>query len=178
MKDPSNWTEADLQALVDGNVQEDLHLDYKRSAALAKAEPCRLELSKDVSAFANSDGGLIIYGIAEGKDNHPMGIDEGVNAVELNREWLEQTIVSNIQPKIDRLAIYPIPLPSKDKNRVAYVVSIPQATSRAPHQARDKRYYKRYNSVPMEDYEIRDIYRRAMTPEELLPLSQVAPYVV
>jgi hypothetical protein len=48
-----------------------------------------------------------------------------------------------------------------------YAVSIPAATSRAPHQAADKRYYKRYNfqSVPMEDYEIRDILRRASTPD-------------
>jgi hypothetical protein len=36
----------------------------------------------------------------------------------------------------------------------------------APHQAPDRKYYKRQNfqSVPMEDYEIRDVLRRATTP--------------
>src|ERR1700730_5417427 len=167
MKDPSSWTEADLQALVDDKVQEDLHLDYKRSAALAKTDPCRTELSKDVSAFANSDGGLIIYGIAEGKDNYPAEIDEGIDAIVLNREWLEQTVTSYIQPKIDELRIYQISLPSKGQNRIAYVISVPQAKTRAPHQARDKKYYRRYNfqSVPMEDYEIRDMFHRSSTPD-------------
>jgi len=35
---------------------------------------------------------------------------------------------------------------------------------RAPHQAYDHRYYKRYNfqSIPMEDYEVRDLMRRSI----------------
>jgi hypothetical protein len=39
-----------------------------------------------------------------------------------------------------------------------------ERSSRAPHQAPDKRYYKRQNfqSSPMEDYEVRDTLRRAM----------------
>jgi hypothetical protein len=43
-------------------------------------------------------------------------------------------------------------------------VQIAQATSRAPHQANDYRYYKRFNfeSTPMEDYEVRDLMRRSI----------------
>jgi hypothetical protein len=49
----------------------------------------------------------------------------------------------------------------------AYVIDIPAAIARAPHQASDNKYYKRQNfqSVPMEDYEIRDVFRRARTPD-------------
>ena len=45
-----------------------------------------------------------------------------------------------------------------------YVVNIPKGET--AHQAKDKRYYKRYNfeSVAMEDYEIKDILNRAKTP--------------
>jgi Putative DNA-binding domain len=95
------------------DVQEDLHLDYKRSLALVKTDHCRAELSKDVSAFANADDGPIIYGIEESKDNHPVSIDEGINSNEMSGVWLEQTITSNIQPKINNFMVYPIPLPSK-----------------------------------------------------------------
>jgi predicted HTH transcriptional regulator len=166
MRDVSEWAEADLNELIESDVQESMHLDYKQSRALARKDECRSELSKDVAAFANSDGGRIIYGIIE-KDQNPQAIDEGVNAREITREWLEQVIYSNIQPKIDGLRIYSIPLPSKGADRVAFVIDIPQSKSRAPHQSRDKRYYKRYNfqSVAMEDYEIRDISRRASTPD-------------
>jgi hypothetical protein len=41
-------TKADLQRLVDDNIQESLTLDYKDSAALAKDDRSRNELCKDV----------------------------------------------------------------------------------------------------------------------------------
>jgi hypothetical protein len=49
-------------------------------------------------------------------------------------------------------------------NHVVYVVEIPQGTT--AHQALDKRYYKRFNfeSVPMEDHEIRDVMNRDKFP--------------
>jgi hypothetical protein len=166
MRDVSEWSEGDLNELIRDDVQEAWNLDYKASGALARTDASRNELSKDVAAFANSAGGRIIYGIIE-KDQHPKAIDDGVNAREITREWLEQVISTNIQPRIDRLRIYPIALPSKGADRVAYVIDIPQSTSRAPHQSRDNKYYKRYNFqyVAMEDYEIRDIMRRASTPD-------------
>jgi hypothetical protein len=48
------------------------------------------------------------------------------------------------------------------------VLSIPQATSFAPHQnTLDYKYYRRseLRSIPMYDYEVRDILQRATTPE-------------
>jgi len=46
------------------------------------------------------------------------------------------------------------------------VVVVP-ASIRAPHQAADKRFYKRFNfeSVPMEEYEIRDTANRSAVPD-------------
>jgi hypothetical protein len=167
-------TKEDLQRLVDEEIQESLILDYKASPALARDDKPRDELCKDVSAFANSAGGQIIYGIVE-KDRKPVKVDDGSD---LSREWIEQVIDSNVQPRLDGLVITPVPVGS---GRHAYVLTIPQASGRAPHQAPDKKYYKRQNfqSVPMEDYEIRDALRRATTPELYVELSfatgQTAP---
>ena len=118
------------------------------------------ELSKDVSAFANSIGGSIIYGVKE-EEHIPVKIDDGVDPKEITKEWLESIIDSRISPKIDGLEIIPIELKETNPGRYIYAVNIPQST-RAPHQASDKRYYKRYNfkSAPMEDYEIKDIANR------------------
>jgi hypothetical protein len=156
----------DLQRLVDEEIQESLTLDYKASPSLARDDRSRDELCKDVSAFANSAGGQIIYGIVE-KDRKPVKVDDGSD---LTREWIEQVIDSRVQPRVDGLVITPVPVGS---GRHAYVLTIPQASGRAPHQAPDKKYYKRQNfqSVPMEDYEIRDALRRATTPELYVELS-------
>jgi hypothetical protein len=159
-------TKEDLQRLVDEEVPESLILDYKASPSLARDDKPRDELCKDVSAFANSAGGQIIYGIVE-KDRKPVKIDDGSD---LSREWIEHVIDSRVQPRLDGLVITPVPVGS---GRHAYVLTIPQASGRAPHQAPDKKYYKRQNfqSAPMEDYEIRDALRRATTPELYVELS-------
>jgi hypothetical protein len=159
-------TRADLQQLIDDEIQESLTLDYKASPSLARDSRSRDELCKDVSAFSNSAGGQIVYGIEE-RDRKPVGIDAGSD---LTREWIEQVIGSNVQPRVEGLVITPIPL---SNGRHAYALTIPQASGRAPHQAPDKKYNKRQNfqSVPMEDYEIRDALRRSTTPDLFVMLS-------
>lgn len=157
----SEWDRSDLEALVTARVAESLTLEYKASAALI-GDGRKTEIAKDISAFANSSGGRIIYGIAEA-NNAPTHVDEGVDEATFSREWLENVITSNIAPRISGLVIKPISLAA---GRCAYVVDIPQATAEGPHQAADHRYYKRFNfkCVAMEDYEVRDVMRRASTP--------------
>jgi predicted HTH transcriptional regulator len=99
-------TPADLQMLIDDEIQESLTLDYKASASLAKDSRSRDELCKDVSAFANSAGGQIIYGIEE-ENGRPTKIDQGS---QITREWIEQVVDSNVQPRIEGLVITPVPV--------------------------------------------------------------------
>jgi len=154
----SDLNEIKIKELIDNEVEEDLHLDYKACDALKKTDEKRNEISKDVSSFANSDGGLIIYGVVE-KDNKPFKIDNGFNPSEISKEWIDQVINSKISPKIENVRIIPINL-SKSSNLI-YVIDIPKS-NRCPHQSSDKRFYKRSNSrsVPMEEYEIRELYYR------------------
>src|SRR5262249_16050781 len=148
------------ERLKNDDIQESRTLDYKDAAALGKSSQQRSELCKDVSAFANSAGGQIIYGIQE-KGHHPARVqdDDAVNPADISREWIEHVIDSDVQPRIQNLRIQPIDVAP---GRVAYVITIPQATSNAPHQAPDNKYYYRQNfqSVPMEDYQINCRRRR------------------
>ena len=67
------------------------------------------EISKDVSAFANSAGGTLVYGMIE--DRHvPTAIDNGFNPSEITMEWLEQVINSRIHRRIDGVRINQIEL--------------------------------------------------------------------
>lgn len=149
-----------LQTLIENQMEESLHLDYKASGALANQDNKKSEISKDVSAMANSDGGILIYGIREDK-NLAKEI-EPIKRKDFSKEWLEQVIQAKIQPRIEGIQIFPISISNED---VVYVVEIPK--SNTAHQAADHRYYKRYNfqSAAMYDYEIRDILNRAKNPE-------------
>jgi predicted HTH transcriptional regulator len=118
-------TKEDLQRLVDEEIQESLTLDYKASPSLARDDKSRDELCKDVSAFANSAGGQIIYGIVE-KDRKPVKVDDGGD---LSREWIEQVIDSRVQPRLDGLVITPVPVGSAPCIRSHNTVSIKQGTA-------------------------------------------------
>jgi hypothetical protein len=160
------WDQEAIQEYIDNKIQESLTLDYKAAAALGKSDGKKKEITKDVSAMANSDGGIIIYGIKEyqspSKKHLPESIDP-IDQTHFTKEWLEQ-VINNIRPHINGLKIYPVSLNSS-QNHTAYVVVIPQSTT--AHQALDWRYYKRFNfqSIPMADYEIRDVMNRATTPD-------------
>lgn len=162
----SHWDEARVLALIENKTQESLTLDYKRSPSLDRTDSKRAELSKDVSAFANSAGGTLIYGMEE--DGHlPTKMDGGYDPATITKEWLEDVLTSWIHPCVESVRITQVTLSEESAGRVAYVIDVPQARTFAPHQAADHRYYKRFNfkSVPMEDYEVRDLLRRATTPD-------------
>jgi hypothetical protein len=151
--------------MIEAQVEESLHLDYKDARALEKSDKARREIVKDVTAFANADGGVIIYGISEHRERANAHLPERLDPVsraEISKEWLEH-VIANAAPRVDGVIIHPVPL-GNDSDRVAYVVEIPR--SETAHQALDHRYYRRHNfeSVPMEDYEIRDIMNRSSKP--------------
>lgn len=157
-----DFTADTLQYLIENEVEENVHLDYKAGSALQKNDRGKNEITKDISAFANADGGIIIYGLAE-KDHKPAELAP-FDGNDFSKERLDQ-IIANIQPSIKGVTIFPIRL-GGDVSQSVYVVKIPRS-SNAPHMATDHRYYKRNNfqSVAMEDYEVRDLFTRADCPE-------------
>jgi predicted HTH transcriptional regulator len=163
MRPVSEWEEKDIDDLYHGEIEESLTLEYKRSDALLKDSDNRKELFKDVSAMANASGGIIIYGMKE-VGNKPDGTDDGLDPKVVTKEQIENLLMSNIVPQIEDLLIKPVPLTSKGTGNVAYVLDIPAARSRGPHQAPDYRYYKRYNfkSEPIRDNDVRDLMRRGI----------------
>lgn len=163
-------TKADLQRLVDEGLDESLTLEYKASPALSRDGKGPDELCKDVTALGNSAGGQLIYGIEEDKKTaKPSKVDEGVKDDKITREWLEQILNSKVQPRMDGVRIERIDM---ENGKFGYVIAVPQSQI-GPHQSPDGKYYKRFNlqSVPMHDYEIRDIMRRATTPDLHVVLS-------
>ena len=155
--------------LVACKIPESIHLEYKASPALSKQN--RDEIAKDVSSFANSDGGVLVYGVTE-KDNIPVCVDQGVEDAACDREWLEQTIMSAIRPRLSDLGILMIP---REPGRSIVVVTVGKSF-RGPHQASDKKYYRRQNftSVPMEDYEVNELRQRRKLLPPLLTFDLVA----
>ncbi|MBP3766903.1 MAG: ATP-binding protein [Prevotella sp.] len=159
----TDYTEEDLRELISTQAEESVHLDFKSAGAFDKKDDKRAEIAKDVSAFANSDGGIIVYGMNE--ENHVAHSLSYIDGNVYTKEWVERVINNGIQRRIEGIKIYPIRVDG-DVRKSVYVVSIPRSAN-APHMCSKRHiYYKRYNfeSVPMEEYEVRDLFNRAAIP--------------
>lgn len=165
MKEPWEWTEDDILSLIRNKVEESTTLEYKACDALGRTDSKKKEISKDVSAFANSAGGTIVYGITENKAHEPEDIDAGYDPRDISGEWLEQVINSNIERRISEVIINTVPLIASRPGKVLYVVYIPESNL-APHMAADDRFYKRFNfqSIAMKEYEVRNLIRQENYP--------------
>ncbi|WP_292464306.1 ATP-binding protein [Methanolobus sp.] len=146
----SDVTYNDIQELSYEKIDESMLLDYKQ-------ELNDTGIIKQVTAFSNTKGGYLVYGIAEtGKGGHPeyiIGIE-----MDTNTERLEQIILSNIVPRVS-VQMKKIPIP--DTDRIILVVQIPEGQNKPYYNNHDKKYYKRYNfsATPMDENEIEWLYQ-------------------
>lgn len=151
-------TEAALQALI--GESESIELEFKGPDDFLSwpqsKQNITKDLSKEVSAFANTYGGQIVIGIRETRDS-PRRAEalEGVDPRRPPIETIQRIIESNIRPRLEGIRYQTIQLSGTNTGRVAYVITVPQG--KTVHQAPDKLYYGRseYESVPLEDQLIR-----------------------
>lgn len=174
--DKDEYNLEDIQSLIDNEVEESIYLDFKSSQALSKSDGKKKEISKDVASFANSDGGIIIYGLTE--ENHKADSLSFIDGNEFTKEWLEHVVNSSIQRRINEIEIIPI-RKENDISKSIYIVKIPKSLD-APHLSRDKRFYKRFNfeSVPMEEHEIRQLYGRKVKSKLILDRWRIRRYEI
>jgi Putative DNA-binding domain len=159
------WTQQLIEQYIADRIEESQVLDYKAAGALDKHPEKKAEIQRDVSAFANAAGGVIIYGVREHESVDKKHLPERIDPISrqlISKEWLEQ-IIAGIQPRINGTIIHPVPL-SSSPDDCCYVVEIPQSDT--AHQASDGRYYRRYNFERrfMQDFEIRDTMNRSRNP--------------
>lgn len=166
------YSKEDIQNLIDSRVEESTYLDFKSGAFLngddvdggenKRGKNIAIEISKDVAAFANADGGVIIYGIKE-KD---FVADQFVfvDARKCSQDRLTQIINSSTERTIRGIEITPFQFEEKVEQMV-YLVKIPRSVD-APHMNKEKIYYVRRNALidRMEEYEVRDSYSRDSNP--------------
>ena len=171
--------EAKLKRMLDDQKPEDAHLDYKAQKSLLPpgrggrgldSQKRAEDISKDVSSFLNSDGGVLVYGVPESEDASltggspiPGGRETGFRRGEVAKETVEDLITSNIQPRPGPGLFQVTEVPFCD--RIVIVVEVAVGLGNV-WQAKDKKYYKRFNykAEPMDHYEIDMVRNRSTKP--------------
>jgi hypothetical protein len=113
------------------------------------------DLSKEVSALANTEGGEIILGIKEDTKAKPKVASEidGVSTTHAP-ERLQQLIEGNLSPYLPGIRVHRVRLSARI-DRVVFVVQVPQGST--AYQANDGRYYGRseFEAKHLPDHEVR-----------------------
>ena len=161
MKVPKTYE--DLLFLIREQVEESTHIEFKRGINKEDGK-WRKELAKDISAMANSDGGIIIYGIEEKRIGELSVAGRITPLNDIKLESFDQIINSKIQPIIKGIEFTSIHVP--EENGFVYVVSVPKSDT-AHQNLYSHQYHKRRNVIvePMEDYEVRDTMNRNKFPK-------------
>jgi hypothetical protein len=163
-----------IRQFVDNRREEDLHLDFKLVADSSLTRDDRKNLAIALSGFANSDGGIVVWGV----DARPNG--DGVDCATALRE------IPNVQLCLTRLneftGQYVVPLVDGVIHRRllstgdgGFCVSLIPPSDAGPHMAKggDDRYYKRSGSAfyRLEHFDIADMFGRRRRPLLALRLA-------
>ena len=164
LKQLKEWTEDDIKALIRDCIEENARLEYKRKIDLSRNG--RKEACRDISAFANSQGGIIIYGIEEETQKELGSIPKDIKPLTdaSIKETIENVLLNGISPPIN-FWIHTIEV----SGGFCLAIQIPQSLS--THMVtlgHDNRYYIRRNfqRSPMTEDEVKEHYEKSLKAKE------------
>jgi hypothetical protein len=150
----------DIQGLIDSVTHESPVLEYK-TASNKFRDSEKNEIAKDVSAMANSSGGVIVYGVRTDPQVKTKPV-EIVPIEVVNIETFDRVVNSQIRCEIRGIQKKLLPTSSPQ----VMVIYIPQSDE-APHQSLvDNKYYRRSGteSLPMEHDLVELYFSRRLSP--------------
>ena len=161
-----------LNGFVDRQQEENLFLDFKlvQNAAFTSADD-RKNLAKALSGFANSSGGLIVWGV-DARPNAQridcaIGLQE-IQPVQLMIARLNELTSRAVDPRVDGVRHKPI----ISQGERGFAVTLVPESSAGPHMAkcREDRYYKRSGETfyKMEHFDVADMFGRRKRPQLVL----------
>jgi hypothetical protein len=169
-------TVAALEALVESRTPEGAMLDFKRDLP-DEHEKSKFELRADAAAFANAQGGVILYGIAEedgtGCANSLVGVDGSDLDKTISR--MTQLLRSRIEPPLPEFRFDHVPLRGSrcvlalrvgkswlvphlvEKNDESYVMQVRVGRSKVRFREDEiRRAYERSSELPTKVRRWRD----------------------
>lgn len=166
--------EAGIDRIISERTLETVQLDFKTKRTPTNGrfeDEDKKVYGKALSAFANSSGGLLIWGVDARKG--PDGVDcaqaPGVPISDIEQFQVEAIRFSGdlLMPRHDGIVIASIP--SAQASGSGYLLVQVERSERRPHRCEakgDKHYYKRAgdSSFAMEHYDIEDAFRRFAVP--------------
>ncbi|WP_310564231.1 ATP-binding protein [Hydrogenophaga sp.] len=157
-RDLASLTEAHFDALIAEQATEGSYLDFKRNLP-GRDAAAKNEVTADVSAFANSSGGDLIYGIDEDGEGRAASVVPQVGNRDETARWFQDVLMSSIEPRVPGIQVQAVDV----AGGFVLVVRVPQSWA-GPHRVTSNQHFyvrengrKRQLNVP----EIRGLFLRS-----------------
>lgn len=169
--------EAALEELIRQQMPEGQRLEFKRKSNPERADlnsDDRKNLGESLSAFSNSGGGIVLWGVVDERGADGLDYAKGYQPLaelELVAGKLASLVPEYLSPPNPNVEVLSIPLKATPNTGVVAIRI--GASDLRPHMstAPDHRgYYQRVQSVnqPMVDFQVRDMLRVNTTPRLVL----------
>lgn len=161
--DLSSITQAHIEQLVADQVREGPHLDFKRDLPTAWNDAAKHELLADTTAFANSGGGDLVFGVEEdGQAQASKVMPQVISNVDQEIRRLQDFLLNLAEPRLPGVKVHAVQVSVAGIDGYVIVVRIPQSWA-GPHRVKTNQHFfirdglrKRQLDVP----EIRSLFLR------------------
>ena len=181
-KPASSWEVSDIEKLV--GTEEGIYLEFKRPSEFVKngkfsSDWAAKELTETVSAFLNSDGGIMLVGVQTDKHKTDRKIEflKPLEEWSSNQTWeyfgihltvsqIRDLIYGNISPKPSGVEVKDFGIQVGEAKTAVFVVTVAPSQLGAHQSVKTQRYYRRTGDgdEPMLDFEIRAVNNRRSGP--------------
>lgn len=157
--------------------EENLHLEFKTVAKNDMSRDDRKNLAVGLSGFANSDGGLIVWGVLAKKNAE--GLDcaterQSVSSAQGLIAQLNEHTGAGVSPGVDGVRHKALSL----SDGSGFAVTLVTASDSGPHMAKagEDRYFKRSGDrfYRMEHFDLEDMFGRRRRPQLHLATAVVS----
>ena len=163
LNDLSTITQAHIEQFVADQTREGPHLDFKRDLPTAWNDAAKHEFLADTTAFANSGGGDLIFGIDEdGQAQASRVVPQVISNVDQEIRRLQDFLLNLAEPRLPGVKVQAVQVSVAGTDGHVIVVRIPQSWAR-PHRVKTNQHFfirdglrKRQLDVP----EIRSLFLR------------------
>lgn len=156
-------TEADIRRLITDRAQEGPHLDFKRDLPPTWDGAAKQELLADVTAFANTGGGDIVYGVDENAAAEASAVcPQALASVDQEIRRLQDFLLNLVDPRLPGVQIQGVQITEGEATGYVLIIRVPQSWA-SPHRLKTNQHvYVRegLRKRPLDVPELRALFVR------------------
>jgi hypothetical protein len=161
-------SEEDVRGLIHDKIKESLYVEFKTKVNRAQGQlddRDKWHFSRALSGFANSDGGVLIWGVKTNKQDVAYRL-KPISGVHDFWSSLKKSVLNSTQPVVDNVLLDVIT--SSGQEDTGYVKCLVPVSEKTPHRAMlaDREYYKRTSDgfYRLEHFDLEDMFGRRPHP--------------